>query len=381
MSKFILKRNLADLVHSDLGKKIILLMGPRQAGKTTFAKSLSNNYEYLNYDATEQKILFNKKDWSRDKDLIIFDELHKMSGWKKWLKGIYDTEGPRNPSLIVTGSARMDIARKMGDSLAGRHFLYRLYPLDLKEISQNKLFTPDEAISRLMNFGGFPEPFLEGDPLFYNKWKRSHLEMILRQDLLDLERVTNIAKIELLIELLRQRVGTIVSKESLAKALEVSPHTVKSWLTILENLFVLFSVTTWTTSVHKSLLKAKKYYFYDTGHVDGDVGAKFENLVAVSLLKQIHYQEDVGGDKLTLHFLRNKKEQEIDFAICNKHHPKLILEAKWDDPNPDSNFKAFADFESNPEYVQLIGKYTADRDTSFGLKIRYAGKWLADFVV
>ena len=134
----ILHRNIHLDLRNDLGKKIVLLMGPRQAGKTTLTKSLTDNYQYLNYDILEQRELFRKKDWSREKQLIILDELHKMPKWKQWLKGIYDDEGASTPAIIVTGSAQMDIARKMGDSLAGRHFLYRLYPLDLKEIIQNK---------------------------------------------------------------------------------------------------------------------------------------------------------------------------------------------------------------------------------------------------
>lgn len=182
-----------------------------------------------------------------------------------------------------------------------------------------------EAIEKMLTVGSFPEPLLDGSQTFYNRWKRSHLDIILRQDLLDLENTTNIVKIESLIELLKKRVSKIVSRESLATALEVSPHTVKSWLTILENLFVFFPVSTWSSSVQKSLLKAKKYYFYDIGQVDGDRGAK------------------------------------------------------WDDSTPDSNFKAFNDFKSIPEYVQLIGQHVAERETNFGLKIRYAGDWLSEF--
>jgi predicted AAA+ superfamily ATPase len=377
----ILLRNISKTIHHDLGKKILLVTGPRQIGKTTLVKSLSSNSEYLNYDLVEHREIFRNKDWSREKDLVIFDELHKMSKWKTWLKGIYDLEGTKKPAMVVTGSARLDISRKMGDSLAGRHFLYRLLPLDLKEILANKICDSSEAISRLMSVGGFPEPFLENSLEFYNKWKRTHLDVILRQDLLDLENTTNIVKIEYLVELLRQRVGTVVSRDSLAKILEVSPHTIKKWLDILENLYVIFSVATWSTSVDKSLVKAKKYYFYDTGQVSGDIGASFENLVAVSLLKYIYQQEDSGKSSLALYFLRNKLGQEIDFAVCSKQRPLLILETKWNDSNPDTNFKAFSNFRNKPEYVQLVGKHVVSRDTAFGLKIRTASEWLADFEI
>jgi predicted AAA+ superfamily ATPase len=302
-----------------------------------------------------------------------------MPKWKQWLKGLYDAEGAAAPALLVTGSARMDIARKMGDSLAGRHFLYRLYPLDLKEITANKICSPDEALQRALTVGTFPEPFLDGSLPFYNRWKRSHLDIILRQDILDVENSTNIVKIEHLIELLRTRVGTIVSRDSLARALDVSPHTIKSWLSILENLFVIFSVPVWSNSVEKSLLKARKYYFFDLGQVDGDIGARFENFVALSLLKQMHYQEDCGDGDMSLNFLRNTRGQEIDFVVCNKRAPLLVVEAKWNESRPDPNFKAFASFKKKPEYVQLTGTFTQDIDTEFNLKIRHAAKWLREF--
>ena len=89
--------------------------------------------DYFNYDSSEDRLGLVEKSWDRSKDLIIFDELHKIKSWKSWLKGIYDTEGVP-PVMIVTGSAKLDSYRKAGDSIAGRFFLFRPHPLDLNEI-------------------------------------------------------------------------------------------------------------------------------------------------------------------------------------------------------------------------------------------------------
>src|SRR3989344_5998211 len=175
-----LLRNIQPFLTEDLKKKILLISGPRQVGKTTLSKKIEKKFDYLNYDNAEDRLQIMRKEWDRKKNLLILDEIHKMPKWKTWLKGVYDKEG-LNPAIIVTGSSRMDLMKKVGDSLAGRYFQYRLYPLDLKEL--HGYLSVEERYQRLLRVSGFPEPFLEGKDSFYTKWKRSHLDIILRQDL------------------------------------------------------------------------------------------------------------------------------------------------------------------------------------------------------
>ena len=118
-----MKRYLTSYILKDLSTKIVLLSGPRQCGKTTCAKALHQSYDYLNYDSSNDRLLIKKQHWDRDKKLIIFDELHKMPQWKRWIKGVYDTEGIP-PQLLITGSAQLDTHRRVGDSLAGRYFQF-----------------------------------------------------------------------------------------------------------------------------------------------------------------------------------------------------------------------------------------------------------------
>jgi hypothetical protein len=374
-----MKRSLERYIREDLDKKIVLLTGPRQVGKTTLAKMLTPNYDYFNYDNPEHRLALLERSWDRGKNLVIFDELHKLKNWKSWLKGIYDTE-KRPPALLVTGSAKLDTYRKVGDSLAGRFFQFRLHPLDLKEISE---FTGPEdlsaALDRLMELGGFPEPYVNGTARFYNRWKRSHLDIILRQDLPDLENVHQLKEIETLIQLLRRRVGSPISYSSLARDLQVSDKTVKRWLTILENMYVLFSVPPFHRNVARAILKAPKFYFYDTGQVLGDNGAKLENLIACALLKEIHYQADCFGAEFGLSFVRTKDGREIDFMVTSQDAPLHLIEVKWADSRPSENFRGLEGFFPGANKLQLVRSLEREKTYPDGLEIRAAHNWLANF--
>ncbi|MGA1865451.1 MAG: ATP-binding protein [bacterium] len=303
------------------------MSGPRQVGKTTLSKQLISSFTYLNFDSSTDRKIIKAEEWTRDAQLIIFDELHKMKKWKTWIKGIYDTEGVP-PSILVTGSARLDIYKKGGDSLAGRFFYYRLHPLTLKEICEYLNEEPGPALNRLINLGGFPEPYLKNSESYAKRWRRTHIDTIIREDLLDLEKVRDIKSIEILIDLLRSRVGSPTSYSSLANDLQVSIHTIKHWLQILENLYVIFPVRPYHQNIARSILKESKYYLYDTGAVEGDFGAKLENTVACALLRELHYIEDTTGNRVNLHYIRDKEKHEVDFLILINNKPLSMVEVK-----------------------------------------------------
>ena len=235
-----MERCLKSYICKDLPSKIVLLMGPRQCGKTTLAKAMYSDYDYLNFDSLEHRELLMQQAWDRKKKLIIFDELHKMQNWKRWLKGVYDTDGIP-PEYIVTGSAKMHAFKKVGDSLAGRHFQYRLHPFDLKEIYQEEGGQPEEIFDQFWECGPFPEPFLKGKKLFYKRWRTTHLDVILREDLLDLTAIQDINSIQNLILLLRKRVGGTVSYSNLARDLQKDVNTIKRWLLLLEDLYIIYN--------------------------------------------------------------------------------------------------------------------------------------------
>jgi predicted AAA+ superfamily ATPase len=370
-----MERTLTPYIRHDLENKIVLITGPRQVGKTTLAKSLFSDYDYFNYDSATHRIALKEQSWDRNKPVVIFDELHKMSQWKRWLKGIYDTEGVR-PRLLVTGSAKLNTYRKVGDSLAGRYFQYRLHPLDLKETKKN--YSEQEAFERLWHCSGFPEPFLKGDQNFYNRWRRSHTDIILRQDLLDIQHIRDIQTIETLITLLQRNVGSPVSYANLARTLEKDAKTIKRWLQLLEDLYIIFKVTPYFKKVARSLLKEPKYYFYDFVKVIDNDGAKLENIVACALFKELHFIEDIYGMSGELHFLRTKDGREIDFLVLIENKPSLMIEIKSNDVTPNSNFAYFDRYLKNVKKIQLVKEIKREKTYPDGLEIRSLVPWLAN---
>ena len=357
-----------------MDRKIILISGPRQSGKTTLARNLLSTFDYFNFDDVNHRISLKERNWDRSKPLVIFDELHKMENWKLFLKGIYDTEGIP-PSIVVTGSARMDAFRKVGDSLAGRFFAYRLHPLDVREASGQ--VEPHEAMERILRVGGFPEPFLENDDRFYARWKKTHIDVIVRQDLLDLTAYTDIQSIETLIELLRRRVGSPVSYASLSRDLQKDAKTIKSWLILLENLYVIFPVRPWHKNVARSLLKEPKYYFYDTGQTASDSGVRLENLAACSLLKYAHWLEDTQGYQTGLHYFRTKDAKELDFILSIDGRITAAYEIKRSETSLSPAFSYFASHLKEAKRIQLVAYPEREKNYPSGEEIRSLSEYLA----
>ena len=256
-----MKRYLSTFIRKDLDKKLVLLSGPRQVGKTWLSKALfpTANHTYLNFDRnTDRKVIVDES-WNRDSDLVILDEIHKMRHWKSWIKGIYDTEGVR-PRLLLTGSARLDMTHRGGqESLAGRHHLHRLHPLSVRELSEN--YSAQDAFDRLMIRGGFPEPFFAEHETDADRWRLSHLDSMLREDLRDLVVIQDIKSLEYLVDRLASQVGSPISYQSLAEDVGVSAPTIKRWISVLESIYVIFTVHPWTRKVKGSLLKQPKVYF------------------------------------------------------------------------------------------------------------------------
>lgn len=369
-----MKRSIEEQIRKDLDEKIVLLSGPRQVGKTTVSKAVfPDNFEYFNLDSHQDRSILKNESWRKDRDLIIFDELHKMKDWKRWLKGVYDTRGVR-PRIFVTGSARLDIYRKGGDSLAGRFFYFRLHPFSVAEVKGS--LSPDVALDRILRVGGFPEPFLKGSIVDAKRWQRSHIDRIIKEDIFDISVPHNIRGVETLVELLSHSVGSPISYDSLARDLEVSAPTIKKWINILEDLFIIFTINPYSRNIARSLKKQPKVYFYDTGYIKDDPGARMENAVACALLKRLHFLADVRGEKCALHYLKDKEKREVDFLTVREGRPESLIEVKTSDKDI-KNLKHFsALFPASVESLLLLKD--VDRQQDMGnVKIRKASDWLA----
>jgi predicted AAA+ superfamily ATPase len=226
-----------------------------------------------------------------------------------------------------------------------------------------------------MRLGGFPEPFLRGNEEQAKRWRRSHVDRILRDDLYDITSVRDIRSLETLVELLRNSVGGMISYESLSRDLQVSAHTVKDWINILQSLYIIFVLTPWSRNVARSLLKQPKVYFYDLGFVKEDKGARFENAVACALLKHLHFLEDTRGEKCALHYLRDKEKREVDFLTVRDGQPQWLMETKisGEETSALKHFSGF--FTKKTEPILLVKNFKRELFLD-GVKIKKAGEWL-----
>jgi len=257
-------------------------------------------------------------------------------------------------SFLITGSARLDVYRRGGDSLLGRYHYWRLHPFTLDEIPKG--ISPKDAFKRLMTLGGFPEPFLDGDERIARRWRRERFDRVLREDVRDLEPVRDIQLLSLFLDMLRHRVGGLVVLSNLAGDLEISPKTAKAWLETLERMYLVFSVRPYTKSLPRAVRKPPKVYFFDNGDVLGDEGAHFENLVATSLLKRLHYLEDSQGYKYELRYIRDKEGREVDFAIIKEGELEELIEVKYSDDSIARSLSYYADRLNPKKAVQIVAE-------------------------
>ena len=348
-------RYITSNILKDLDKKMVFVGGPRQVGKTTLAKAiLSSNYpsgRYLNWDFDDDRQDILQKKWSSDQKLLVFDELHKFPRWKTWVKGIYDVSHELH-SFLITGSARLDVYRRGGDSLMGRYHYWRLHPFTLDEVPRG--ISPEEAFHRLMTVGGFPEPFLDGDERAARRWRRERFDRVLREDIRDLEQVRNIQLLGMFLDMLRHRVGGLVTLSNLAGDLEISPKTAKTWLEVLERMYLVFSVRPYIKSLPRAVLKPPKVYFFDNGDVIGDEGARFENLIATSLLKRLHFLEDRDGYRYELRYIRDKEGREVDFLIVKEGKIEELIEVKFSEDNISNSLRYYAERLNPPKATQIV---------------------------
>lgn len=357
------------------------ISGPRQVGKTTLAKSMGPDFDetaYKNWDETEFRRLWVKSpnqiqqffslEAVNKSHLLILDEIHKSKSWKQKLKGIYD-ELSQDISILVTGSARLNVFKKGSDSLMGRYLNFRLHPFSYGELAGDGSLSPEEwrknlfksptgklsqePLERLLKLSGFPEPYTSNSEKVLRVWRRGRNEKIVREDLRDLSRLPELSQVEMLTSLLPSKVGSPLSVQSLREDLEVAHDTVRRWLNYLKELFFFFEIKPWTKSIPRTLKKEGKIYLYDWTEIE-DPGARFENLVACHLLKACHYWTDTGEGDFDLHYLRNKEKQEIDFLIVKDRKPWLCVESKLTNTTIDS--KTVEKFQSHLRcpYMQIV---------------------------
>jgi predicted AAA+ superfamily ATPase len=274
--------------------KMVFLSGPRQVGKTTFAlnwlKSMGIEGTYFNWDDPAVRSEYNRNplyfrnivlSQFRGKPVpIVFDEIHKHKNWKNILKGIYDTDKDKI-RLLVTGSARLGVYRKSGDSLVGRYFSFQIFPLSLAEATgdfssvlyEESSFSKGETLlrlaaevhrgkaqshfDRLYTFGGFPEPFLKASPRFHRRWQQEYKSLLIKEDVRDLSRVGDLKGLQHLVEILPSKVGAPLSINSIREDLGYHHGTITTWVEILSRIYLIFTIRPWHRNILRSTFHKK----------------------------------------------------------------------------------------------------------------------------
>lgn len=201
-------------------------------------------------------------------------------------------------------------------------------PISLSELKQAQ---EPWDLQRLSVRGGFPEPYFEAQDLDAERWRMQYTQSILSTDIFEIDHVKHIKALQLLFRLLQNRVGSPISYQSLSEDLSISPATVKQYIQILEALFVIFKVVPYSHNIARSLLKEPKIYFFDTGLLNHNPGAQFENLIALSLLKHAYAVNDYQAKPVRLHYLRTKDGHEVDFALATQDAVTHMVEVKLSD--------------------------------------------------
>jgi len=271
--------------------------------------------DYLNWDVREDRKNIIQSSFKGDAGIILFDEIHKYKDWKNYLKGQFDKHR-EDFKILVTGSARLDVYRRGGDSLMGRYFYFRLHPFSLAECNDKiNAIKPHEEIEiadvpaaavatleALIKFGGFPEPFLKQSERDLRRWHTQRLERLVKEDIRDLENIKDLSALQILVDLIPSKVGALLSLNSMREDLAVAHKTVASWMDILERFYYHFRIYPFTNKKIKSLKKEPKLYLWDWSEIIENKGAKLENIVASHLLKLCHYLHDADGYKTELFF-------------------------------------------------------------------------------
>lgn len=386
-------------------KKMVFISGPRQVGKTTLARSfLIAESAYFNWDIEEDRNAILKEPgrfWQRDgsrPSRIVLDEIHKYPRWKRFLKGLYDDVG-KDLEILVTGSGRLDIYQKGGDSLMGRYGLAHLHPFSVGEaIRPDRLSvcSPEEAISRIVGsqgrssseareafnlikrFSGFPEPLFAANEQDWILWRRRHRDFVIREDLRDLTRIREIGLIDHLTSLLPLRIGSPLSVNALREDLSVSFGAVQGWLAALERLYFLFEIRPYAGRLARALRREGKVYLLD-GTLIEDAGARFENLVALHLKKACDAWSDWGFGDFDLYYVRDKEKREVDFLVTEGRKPYLMVECKAGDASPSPHLSYFRERLKPKHVFQVIESFPQQlaRDSSTGVTLCVADRFLA----
>lgn len=375
-----LHRYIEKAVTDDLRRKMVFVGGPRQSGKTTLAKRLceaagfDTKKRYLNWDDAEDRENIITERFPTGPGYIVLDETHKYSRWRQVVKGLYDKRGDEL-QILVTGSARLDYYRRGGDSLQGRYHYYRLFPLTYAELAAPSPST----VMDLLAYGGFPEPFLLQSERQSKRWSREYRSRVVTGDLTDLENVQDVGIIEKMVVRMPDLVGSPLSINALREDLQVSHQSVARWISMLENLYMIFRIYPFGAPKLRAVKKEAKHYHLDWTVVKG-TGYRFENLMACHLLKWCFFLEDTEGRDVELRYFRDVDRREVDFVVVEDGEPVHFVECRESGKSLSKSLRYLKVRFPSVQATQVLLQEDVDLVTKEGIRICSAHRFLGDLV-
>lgn len=360
--------------HLQNRKEALILLGARQVGKTTILKKLFPEAQYLSVDTEAVRVGLNKFDpavyrqlLQPDKKIVVIDEIHLLDDPGRAAKIFYD-QVPE-VKLIATGSSSFRIKNKTSESLAGRKVDYYLYPLTLSEylkqkgirdkfdfpvlnqldaienlaLEKNYPFDLAGILDTLLVFGLYPALVERPNDGLYLK---NLVDSVVFKDLLDLSLIENRPAARNLLRLLAFQIGSLVNYSELAGKLQIETRTVRRYLALFEESFIIFTLPPFSLRQRSEIAKMPKIYFYDVGLrnalIDNfqplglrpDTGRLWENFIVAEVLKA-NYYADAG---FKLYFWRTKQGSEVDLVL-EKNNILLGLEIKSEAGRVSAAFK------------------------------------------
>lgn len=338
---------------------INVIYGPRRVGKTVLLESLVKNYQkdrvvFLNGDTSETREILGStseitlSELVKNKDVVVIDEAQRVLNIGLALKILVD-KFP-NKIFFVSGSSSLSLARGVKESLTGRTFKYKLYPLSTYELTRElPLFQKKSILESQLIFGGYPYLERISDRDEKRLYLKSIIEDYLFSDIKALKEILSEDIVKKLATLLAFQIGSIVSLNELSKSLGIDVKTVARYISLLKQGFVIFELGSFSNNPRKELTKSKKYYFWDLGIRNAltdqflpidtrtDTGALWENFLAIERVKKNEYAKV----QKEYYFWRSYEKAEIDWLEIREGKISAF-EFKWKS-SKDRTPKAFRD--------------------------------------
>lgn len=305
------------LVLEHLNKnQVLFLVGPEEVGKEYLG---IGDWHIFSWDNLEDRLKITQGPEAvlagikpTDKPRILFHQIHKYALWKTFLNEFLK----KKVQVIVTSDSMQD----------NGEFSYRIHPLSVRElldptIHLTKISPPkkiDETLfSNLLTFGGFPEPYMNQNARFHNKWKKSYFDQLFAESPVGMQELA---------ELIKHQKGSL-NYSDLAKKIHTSVDTIRRWMEILKSRFYCYTLQPWSTNIPRSLLKEPIVYLWDWS-LTSDIKARKRNFIASHLLKTIHFWIDRGMGNYELAYLKDKEKRKVDFLIIKDSKPWWLVQVK-----------------------------------------------------